>query len=39
MESADVNMLAALLFAWHLHPETFTQMDSIDTILEQQSKA
>jgi hypothetical protein len=30
---------AAVLFAWHLHPETFTQMDSIDTILERQSKA
>ncbi len=31
--------VAAVLFAWHLHPETFTQMDSIDTILERQSKA
>jgi hypothetical protein len=30
---------AALLLAWHIHQETFTQMDDIDTILERQSKA
>jgi uncharacterized Zn finger protein len=30
---------AALLLAWNEQPEAFTQMDDIDTILEQQSKA
>ena len=30
---------AALLLAWNEQPETFTEMDDIDTILEQQSKA
>src|SRR5437588_1163971 len=30
---------AALLLAWNEQPETFTQTDGIDTILERQSKA
>ena len=30
---------AALLLTWNMQPEAFTQMDDIDTILEQQSKA
>ncbi len=30
---------AALLLAWNEQPETFTEMDDIDTILERQSKA
>src|SRR5260221_2882716 len=30
---------AALLLTWNEQPETFTAMDDIDTILEQQSKA
>ncbi|HEX9131519.1 MAG TPA: hypothetical protein VF844_04430, partial [Ktedonobacteraceae bacterium] len=30
---------AALLLAWNEQPETFTQTDDIDTILERQSKA
>src|SRR5438309_1196481 len=30
---------AALLLAWNVQPEAFTQTDGIDTILERQSKA